>query len=158
MALGGSQTKSSAQRFLQGNFSPAFLYPLRGVWYCITHRYLHPLAKGRLLPLVLLSTCVLAVLFLAAYLPLVALLEIFHRTGSAWVNGTVFILGVGSLIITVLFEALFVDHTQVDIFDAVSIDLHGVHCLYLASLVTGCMLECCSDVHDMHSPKYMMRK
>ena len=36
-------------------------------------------------------------------------------------NGTVFILGIGSLIVTVLFEALFVDHTQVDIFDAVMV-------------------------------------
>lgn len=61
----------------------------------------------------------MVVLFLTAYLPVVALMEIFHRTGSAWVNGTVFVLGIGTLIITILFEALFVDNTQVDIFDAV---------------------------------------
>ena len=36
-------------------------------------------------------------------------------------NATVFVLGVGTLLITMLFEALFVDHTQVDIFDAVMV-------------------------------------
>ena len=63
----------------------------------------------------------MTLLFLTAYLPVVALMKVFHRSGSAWVNGTVFVLGIGTLIITVLFEALFVDHTQVDIFDAVMV-------------------------------------
>lgn len=36
-------------------------------------------------------------------------------------NGTFFILGIGNLLISMLFEAMFVDHTQVDIFDAVLI-------------------------------------
>ena len=48
-------------------------------------------------------------------------LSLFHTTGSAWTNGTFLILEVGSLLIAILFEALFVDHTQVDIFDAVMI-------------------------------------
>ena len=121
MAREPSDSKSAMRHFVDANFSSAFFYPIKGVWYFITHRYLHPLARARLLPLALLSTCVMAVLFLTAYLPIVAVMEIFHRTGSAWVNGTVFILGIGTLIITVLFEALFVDHTQVDIFDAVMI-------------------------------------
>ncbi|KAK5704440.1 hypothetical protein LTR97_003458 [Elasticomyces elasticus] len=43
-----------------------------------------------------------------------------HR-GSAWVNGTFFILGIGTLLTSMLFEALFVDGTQVDIFDAVMV-------------------------------------
>jgi len=63
----------------------------------------------------------LVVLFLTAYLPVVAFLALFHYKGSAWVNGTFFILGIGTLLISLLFEALFVDHTQVDIFDAVMI-------------------------------------
>ena len=55
------------------------------------------------------------------YLPLVAFLAIFHYEGSAWVNATFLILEIGSLLITILFEALFVDRTQVDIFDAVMV-------------------------------------
>lgn len=116
------QKYSSARTFLKANFSPAFLYPLKGIWYFATHRYLWPLAKARLLPLTLLSICVLALLFITAYLPIVAFLAIFHlNPGSAWVNGTFFILGIGTLLISILFEAMFVDNTQVDIFDAVMV-------------------------------------
>jgi len=112
---------TALQRFVHANFSPAFLYPLKGIWYFLTHRYLHPLLRSRLLPLTLLSLCILVLLFLTIYLPIVAFLALFHYQGSAWVNGTFFILGIGTLLISLLFEALFVDHTQVDIFDAVMI-------------------------------------
>ncbi|KAK5168797.1 uncharacterized protein LTR77_006106 [Saxophila tyrrhenica] len=92
---------ASAISFWRANFSPAFIYPIKGIWYFATHRYLHPLAP---------------------YLPIVAFLAIFHvNKGSAWVNATFFVLGIGTLLISILFEALFVDHTQVDIFDAVMI-------------------------------------
>ncbi|KAK4613676.1 hypothetical protein CLAFUW4_08784 [Fulvia fulva] len=110
---------STPQRFWRNNVSPAPWYPIKGIYYFATHRFLHPLLRSRIIPLTLLSTCVLAILFLTAYLPIVAFLALFHYRGSAWVNGTFFILGVGSLLIQVLFEAIFVDHTQVDIFDAV---------------------------------------
>ncbi len=107
--------------FLRANFSTSFLYPLKGVWYFATHRYLHPLVRGRILPLTLLSVLVLIVLFMTLYLPVVAFLAIFHFKGSAWVNATSFILGVGALFVTLLFEALLVDRTQVDVFDAVMV-------------------------------------
>ncbi|KXT17817.1 hypothetical protein AC579_5363 [Pseudocercospora musae] len=110
---------SPVRQFVRANFSPAFMYPLKGMWYFATHRYLHPLLKGRLIPLSLLSGCILAILFVTAYLPVVAFLAIFHYKGSAWINGTFFILGIGALVIQLLFEGLLVDHTQVDIFDAV---------------------------------------
>lgn len=117
-----SANPPSVLPFFQSNITSAFVYPFKGIWYFSTHRYLHPLAKARLVPLTLLSTCVLILLFLTAYLPIVAFLAIFHiNRGSAWVNGTFFILGIGTLLISLLFEALFVDHTQVDIFDAVMI-------------------------------------
>ena len=112
---------SALKRFARANFSTAFLYPLKGIWYFATHRYLHPLLKSRLLPLTLLASCVLVLLFLTLYVPVVAFLALFHYKGSAWVNGTFFILGIGTLLISLLFEALFVDVTQVDIFDSVMI-------------------------------------
>ena len=121
MARNTSQYQSALRHFIDANFSSAFFYPIKGVWYFSTHRYLHPLAAGRLAPLALLSACVLAVLFLTLFLPIVTVMAIFHGAGSAWVNGTAFVLGLGTLIVTILFEALFVDHTQVDIFDAVMI-------------------------------------
>lgn len=112
---------SAVATFLHHNLTPSFLYPLKGIWYLATHRHLHPLVRSRILPLTVLSTCILAVLFLSAYLPIVAFLALFHYKGSAWVNGTFFILGIGVLLISLLFEALFVDGTQVDIFDAVMV-------------------------------------
>ena len=61
--------RRSARAFYRANFTPAFIYPLKGIWYFATHRYLHPLARARLLPLTLLSTCILVLLFVTAYLP-----------------------------------------------------------------------------------------
>lgn len=107
------------RRWRRANFSTSFLYPLKGVWYFVTHRNLWPLLRGRLIPLTVLSTCILVLLFLVAYLPIVAFLALFHYSGSAWVNGTFFLLEIGSLVIALLFEALLVDYIQVDIFDAV---------------------------------------
>ena len=93
--------------FFSANFSPAFLYPFKGIWYFASHRYLHPLLRGRLLPLTLLSTCILVLLFISAYLPIVLFLAIFHHKGSAWVNGTFIVLGLGNILIAIIFEALF---------------------------------------------------
>lgn len=59
---------------------------------------------------------------MVAYLPQVAFLAIWHGfNASAWINGASLVLGEGSLIIAVLFEAMLVDNTQVDIFDSVLI-------------------------------------
>lgn len=77
------------------------------------------LLKARLLPLTLLSLCVLAILFVTVYIPQVALLLLFHGRDSAWVNGTFLVLGEANLVIALLFEAFLVDKTQVDSFDAV---------------------------------------
>ncbi|KAH7064678.1 hypothetical protein B0J12DRAFT_7251 [Macrophomina phaseolina] len=94
------------------------LFPFKGLWYFCTHPYLWPLLKGRLLPCFLLSIFVLANLFIWTYLPQVAFLYLFHHAG-AWVNGTFLVLGEGAAIVAIIFEAFFVDETQVDIFDAV---------------------------------------
>ncbi|KKY20045.1 hypothetical protein UCDDS831_g05035 [Diplodia seriata] len=94
------------------------LFPFKGLWYFCTQPDLWPLLKGRLLPCFLLSVFVFANLFIWTYLPQVAFLYVFHRAG-AWVNGTFLVLGEGAAIVAILFEAFFVDETQVDLFDAV---------------------------------------
>ena len=58
-------------------------------------------------------------LFLTVYLPQVALLLLFHKRGSAFVNGAFLVLGEANLLIGILFESFLVDKTQVDSFDAV---------------------------------------
>lgn len=69
----------------------------------------------------MLSAFILTNLFIFAFLPQVAFLAIFHGAG-AWLNGVVLTLGEGAAIVGLLFEAFFVDETQVDVFDAVLID------------------------------------
>ena len=51
----------------------------------------------------------------------VALLAIFHGR-LAWINATFLVLGEGAAIVSLLFEAFFVDETLVDVFDAVLIN------------------------------------
>ncbi|KAF9732851.1 hypothetical protein PMIN06_005740 [Paraphaeosphaeria minitans] len=94
-------------------------YQLKGIIYFLSHPFLYPLARRRLLPAVLLSVFVLANLFIWAYLPQVAFLALFQKKGSAWVNGTFLVLGESAAVTALLFEAWLVDEVQVDIFDAV---------------------------------------
>lgn len=75
--------------------------------------------KARLLPAFLLSAFILLNLFFWTFLPQVAFLALFHKTGSAWVNGTFLVLGEGAAVVAILFESFLVDATQVDLFDAV---------------------------------------
>ncbi|KAL2821056.1 hypothetical protein BJX63DRAFT_254075 [Aspergillus granulosus] len=96
----------------------AWLYPLRGIYYFASHRFLWPLFKARLIPIVLLSAFIYTILFLFAYLPQVAFLAIFQGAG-AWISGAFLVLGEGAAVVAALFEAFFVDETLVDIFDAV---------------------------------------
>ncbi|KAL4780945.1 hypothetical protein BJX76DRAFT_28670 [Aspergillus varians] len=98
----------------------AWLYPLRGIYYFASHRFLWPLFKTRLIPIVLLSAFIYTILFFFAYLPQVAFLAIFQGAG-AWVSGAFLVLGEGAAIVAGLFEAFFVDETLVDIFDAVMV-------------------------------------
>ncbi|KAI9699571.1 MAG: hypothetical protein M1820_007069 [Bogoriella megaspora] len=98
--------------------SPA-IFPLVGISYFLTHPYLYPLLRARLLPCFLLSTFVLLTLFIWTYLPQVAFLYLFHGRASAWLNGTILVLGEASAIIALLFEAFFIDETQVDVFDSI---------------------------------------
>lgn len=98
--------------------SPSWLYPLKGVYYFITHPFLYPLVGARLLPLTILSILTLGLLFTFTYLPQVAFLAIFHGS-LAWVNAAFLVLGEGAAIVALIFEAFMVDNTLVDIFDSV---------------------------------------
>ena len=78
--------RQRARSCFRSNWSNSFIYPLKGVWYFSTHKYLWPLLRGRLIPLTVLATCVLAILFLVAYAPVALFLKIFHPSGSAFVH------------------------------------------------------------------------
>ncbi|KAH7090065.1 hypothetical protein BKA62DRAFT_726187 [Auriculariales sp. MPI-PUGE-AT-0066] len=98
-------------------------YPFKGFWYFLTHPFLWPLLRGRLLPCAILSTFVMINLFMWTYLPQVAFLYVLSGFGpGAWINGTFLVLSEGAAIVAILFEAFFVDETLVDIFDAVLVE------------------------------------
>lgn len=74
-------------------------------------------------PLAALSLCITVFLFFTLFLPQVALLALFHsKGGSAWVNATFLTLSETNLIVAIIFEAFFVDRSQVDVFDAVLVE------------------------------------
>ncbi|EPE24977.1 hypothetical protein GLAREA_11558 [Glarea lozoyensis ATCC 20868] len=97
--------------------SSSFLYPFKGIWYFCAHREYYPLFGRRLIPLTITSIVVLGLLFTFTYLPQVAFLLIFHGP-TAWVSAVFLVLGEGQVVIALLFEALLVDETLVDVFDA----------------------------------------
>jgi hypothetical protein len=86
----------------------ACLYLFKGIWFFLTHPFLYPLLRSRILPAFALSAFVLFNLFFWTLLPQVAFLALFHRTGSAWVNGTFLVLGEGAAIVSILFECFLV--------------------------------------------------
>lgn len=94
------------------------VFSSQGIFYFATHRFLWPLFRARLIPIVLLSAFIYTILFFFTYLPQVAFLAIFQGS-SAWVSGAFLVLGEGAALVAALFEAFFVDETLVDIFDAV---------------------------------------
>lgn len=97
------------------------LLTCQGLYYFSSNRFLWPLFRTRLFPIILLSTFIYIILFLFAYLPQVAFLAIFQGVG-AWINGAFLVLGEGAAIVSALFEAFFVDETLVDIFDSVLVN------------------------------------
>ena len=91
----------------------------QGIYFLLTHSFLWPLIKTRFIVCETLSIFVYLFLFIFAYLPQVAFLAIFQGR-LAWVNAAFLVLGEGSGIIALLFEAFFVDETLAEIVDSVS--------------------------------------
>jgi hypothetical protein len=96
--------------------SSSWLYPFKGIWYFCAHREFWPLWGRRLVPLTIISIVILGLLFAFTYLPQVAFLALFHGPG-AWVNALFLVLGEGQIVIALLFEAMLVDETLVNVFD-----------------------------------------
>lgn len=96
--------------------SSSWLYPFKGIYYFCTHREFWPLFGRRLIPLTVTSIVVLGLLFTFAYLPQAVFLSIFHGH-LAWFNAVFLVLGEAQVVIALLFEALLVDETLVNVFD-----------------------------------------
>lgn len=98
--------------------SASWLYPFKGIYFYAAHPAWWPLFGRRIFPLIVVSILVFGFLFTFTFLPQAAFLAIFHGP-AAFLNATFLVLGEGAVIIALLFEALLVDETLVDVFDAV---------------------------------------
>jgi hypothetical protein len=116
MPVSNGLNPAAALRPIKHVVSASFLYPFKGIYYYLSHPFLWPLFGRRLIPLIVVSIVVLGLLFTFAYLPQVAFLAIFHGH-LAWFNAAFLVLGEGQVVIALLFEALFVDETLVNVFD-----------------------------------------
>jgi hypothetical protein len=96
--------------------SACWLYPFKGIFYFCANREYWPLWGRRLIPLTVTSVVILGLLFAFTYLPQVAFLAIFHGH-LAWFNAVFLVLGEAQVVIALLFEALLVDETLVNVFD-----------------------------------------
>lgn len=105
-----------ALRPIKSVVAASFLYPFKGIYYFLAHPAYYPLFGRRLIPLTIISIVILTLLFVFTYLPQVAFLAIFHGH-LAWFNAAFLVLGEGQVIIALLFEALLVDETLVNVFD-----------------------------------------
>lgn len=99
--------------------SASWLYPFKGIYFFATHPAWWPLFGRRLIPLIFVSIVVFGFLFTFAYLPQVAFLALFGHGPLAFLNAVFLVLGEGAVVVALLFEALLVDETMVDVFDAV---------------------------------------
>lgn len=123
-----------AFRAFKSATSASYLYPLKGIYHFATHPQFYSLLGRRLLPLLAVSIVVLGLLFTFAYLPQVAFMALFHGY-LAFFNGIFLVLGEGQIIIALLFEALLVDETLVNVFDV--IDYPVLACTSLADRGQG---------------------
>jgi hypothetical protein len=111
-------TSAAGSRRIKDVVSASWLYPFKGISYFCTHPAFYPLFGRRLVPLTITSIIVLVLLFVFTYLPQVAFLALFHGH-LAWFNAVFLVLGEGQVVIALLFEALLVDETLVDVFDVI---------------------------------------
>lgn len=97
--------------------SASWLYPFKGIWYFAANREFWPLWGKRLIPLTITSILILGILFTFTYIPQVAFLATWQGH-LAWANAVFLVLGEAQVIIALVFEAMLVDETLVDVFDA----------------------------------------
>lgn len=106
---------------LESVVGASWLYPFKGIYFFAANPAWWPLLGRRLIPLAVVSIVVFGFLFTFAYLPQVAFLALFGHGPGAFLNAAFLVLGEGAVIIALLFEALLVDETLVDVFDAVNL-------------------------------------
>jgi hypothetical protein len=96
--------------------SGAYLYPIRGIIYFLTHRELWRPLASKLIPTLTLSVAVTVLMFVFTYVPQVAIL--FFTSGPlAPLTAVTLILSESSTIINMLSRNFIVQDALIDVFD-----------------------------------------
>lgn len=99
--------------------SYAYLYPLKGILYFVSHRALWKPLLAKLAPLMSLGVSVTTAMFFFTYLPQAAVLALFEGPLAA-ISTALLVLSESSTIINVLSKGFLIDDALVDTFDGVS--------------------------------------
>ncbi|KAN0106275.1 hypothetical protein V8E51_009151 [Hyaloscypha variabilis] len=98
--------------------SGAYLYPIKGIFYFLSHRTLWKPLLSKLAPTMTLSVGVIAFMFVFAYLPQLAVL-VFVNGPLAAVSTVLLTLSESSTLITLLSRTFLIQDALVDTFDGV---------------------------------------
>jgi len=98
--------------------SGAYLYPIKGIFYFLTHRSLWKPLLSKLIPTMSLSAGVIAFMFIFTYLPQLAVLVFVNGPLAAFTT-ILLTLSESSTIITLLSRTFLIQDALVDTFDGV---------------------------------------
>ncbi|KAI9669528.1 MAG: hypothetical protein M1817_004647 [Caeruleum heppii] len=96
--------------------SGAYLYPLKGVAYFMTHRSLWKPLMSKLVPNITLAIGVISFMFIFAYLPQAAVLSLVNGPLAVF-SSILLTLSESSTLITILSKTFLIDDALVDTFD-----------------------------------------
>ncbi|KAF2150376.1 hypothetical protein K461DRAFT_287283 [Myriangium duriaei CBS 260.36] len=96
--------------------SKAWLYPIKGIYYFLSHRSLQRPLQSKLLPAITMGIGIFASMFFFTYLPQAALLAIFNGPVAA-LNAALLVLSESSTIFMVSAKAFLIEDSLVDTFD-----------------------------------------
>ncbi|TVY14306.1 Outer spore wall protein LDS1 [Lachnellula arida] len=98
--------------------SGAYLYPIKGIFYFLSHRTLWKPLLSKLVPTMTLSVGVISFMFIFAYLPQAAALALVNGPLAA-ITTILLTLSESSTIITLLSKTFLIQDALVDTFDGV---------------------------------------
>ncbi|KAH8833504.1 hypothetical protein DL96DRAFT_1577243 [Flagelloscypha sp. PMI_526] len=115
----GQQLSALAVQSKTGLLSGAWLYPLSGIVYIVTHPALAHVITPVLLKCLALSTGITLGMFFFTYLPQVAFCALFSGPVLAWPAAALMVLGESYALILFFTKTLYLDRAQALLFDAV---------------------------------------
>lgn len=100
--------------------SHAYLYPIQGIYYALTHKSVYGPIKAQLFPRLVLSMAVLAVLFATVYVPQSLAMSLFSGP-LGFVSAVPLVLSEANIVIQLL-SGLFIEDKKDLLFDTVMLD------------------------------------